>query len=37
MPHAGFFTEESLKNMADIIVANVESYVAGRPMNVVNP
>ena len=35
-PHLGFFTEESLKNMADIIVQNVESYVAGTPQNVVN-
>ncbi len=35
-PHSGFFTVESLKNMADSIVANVESYAAGKPQNIVN-
>ena len=35
-PHTGFFTKESLKNMADIIVENIESYAAGNPKNVVN-
>jgi glyoxylate reductase len=35
-PHSGFFTAESLKNMGDIIVSNIESYIAGTPQNVVN-
>lgn len=35
-PHSGFLTDESLKNAADIIVKNVEAFVAGAPINVVN-
>lgn len=34
-PHVGWFTEESLHNMADIIVDNVESYVNGDKKNLV--
>jgi glycerate dehydrogenase len=36
-PHMAFLTDESLKNMADIIVENVASYIAGNPKNIVNP
>jgi len=35
-PHVAWFTGESLQNMADIIVANIESYAAGNPQNVIN-
>lgn len=35
-PHSAFFTNESVKNMADIIVENVESYINGKPNNVIN-
>lgn len=35
-PHLGFFTDEALTNLADIIVANVEAYASGKPQNVVN-
>lgn len=35
-PHSGFFTDESLQNMTEIIVANLESYINGSPQNVVN-
>jgi glycerate dehydrogenase len=35
-PHMAFMTRESLQNMGDIIVSNIESYVAGRPQNLVN-
>lgn len=29
-PHEGFFTEESLTNMADIITKNIETYIAAN-------
>lgn len=35
-PHSAFFTDESLKNMADIIVDNIESYEKGQLKNVIN-
>ena len=35
-PHAAFFTEEALEHLADILVANVKSYVAGSPESIVN-
>jgi lactate dehydrogenase-like 2-hydroxyacid dehydrogenase len=34
-PHSGFFTQESLNNMAEGIVDNVESFVKGTPKNIV--
>jgi glycerate dehydrogenase len=34
-PHVGWFTEESLDNMADIVTGNIESFVSGNPVNVV--
>lgn len=34
-PHEGFFTKESLTNLADIIINNVESFVQGQPINLV--
>ncbi len=34
-PHSAFFTKESLDNCADIIVANVKSFVEGKAINVV--
>lgn len=36
-PDLGFFTHESLENAADIIVKNVQAFVAGQPINIVNP
>jgi len=36
-PHSAFFTNESLNNCADIIVANVKSYIEGKAINIVNP
>lgn len=35
-PHMAFLADESTKNMADTIVANVESFVNGKPINIVN-
>lgn len=35
-PHSAFFTQESLENMADIIVSNVESFINGNPQNIVH-
>ncbi len=35
-PHSGFFTEESLKNIADIITESVEKFANGKPINLVN-
>ncbi|HEY0908206.1 MAG TPA: NAD(P)-dependent oxidoreductase [Candidatus Paceibacterota bacterium] len=36
-PHMAFLTDESLKNMADIIVSNIRSFASGKAINVVNP
>lgn len=35
-PHEAFFTKESLENLSDLIVKNVESFVKGSPINLVN-
>jgi len=35
-PHLAFFTAESLQNMANIIVANIEGFAEGQQPNVVN-
>jgi D-3-phosphoglycerate dehydrogenase len=35
-PHSAFFTNESLENCANIIVANVKSFIEGNPVNIVN-
>ena len=35
-PHVGWFTEESLANLADIIVENVEAFASGKPINVIS-
>lgn len=35
-PHSAFFTNESLENCADIIVANVKSFIEGKAINIVN-
>jgi lactate dehydrogenase-like 2-hydroxyacid dehydrogenase len=35
-PHNAFFTDASLRNGAEIITTNIESWVAGRPINIVN-
>lgn len=32
-PHVGFYSEESVRQLADSIVANVESYAMGHPVN----
>lgn len=34
-PHIGYNTKESIENMADIIVQNIEAYAAGKPINVI--
>lgn len=35
-PHEAFFTKESLENLANLIIENVESFVKGSPINLVN-
>ena len=35
-PHVGWFTQESLENLANIIVENIEAYANGDPINVVS-
>lgn len=35
-PHSAFFTQESLNNLADILVENIESFIKGDPINIVN-
>lgn len=35
-PHSAFFTQESLENLADTLVTNVESFINGAPQNIVN-
>lgn len=35
-PHSAFFTEQSLVNVADIIVHNVEAFVKNEPINIVD-
>lgn len=35
-PHLGFFTEESLNNIADILTETVEYFVKRKPKNIVN-
>lgn len=35
-PHSAFFTKESLENCANIIVENIKSFVAGRPLNIIS-
>jgi len=35
-PHSAFFTQESLRNCADIIVDNVKAFIDGKAINIVN-
>ncbi len=35
-PHSAWFTNESIKKLADIVVDNVESFIAGNPKNLIN-
>lgn len=35
-PHVAWFTKEALGRMADVLTGNVEAFVAGRPVNIVN-
>lgn len=35
-PHEGFFTKESLENMADIITNNIKAFVQDSPINLAN-
>lgn len=35
-PHIGFYTQEAIRNLADITVANVVKFAAGSPENIVN-
>jgi phosphoglycerate dehydrogenase-like enzyme len=34
-PHQGYNTAESLERMLDVVVANIENYLAGTPANIV--
>jgi phosphoglycerate dehydrogenase-like enzyme len=34
-PHQGYNTPESLERMLDVVVANIENYLAGTPANIV--
>jgi phosphoglycerate dehydrogenase-like enzyme len=36
-PHEGYLTDGSVENMAEMVVVNVEAFVKGKPINVVNP
>jgi phosphoglycerate dehydrogenase-like enzyme len=35
-PHTAFYTDQAIKNLADVIVENVRAYISGNPQNVVN-
>src|SRR5580692_2297756 len=35
-PHQGYNTPESLERMLDVVVANIEHYLAGTPANIVS-
>lgn len=35
-PHIGYDSVESMKNMADIIVQNIEAYANGNPINIIS-
>jgi len=35
-PHSAWFTKEALEKLADIIVLNIESYINGSPINIIN-
>lgn len=34
-PHIGYDTEESIENMANIIVGNIEAYISGNPIHTI--
>ncbi|KND49255.1 MAG: D-3-phosphoglycerate dehydrogenase [Parcubacteria bacterium C7867-008] len=34
-PHSAFFTQESADRLADSVIANVEAYIQGKPINVI--
>jgi len=36
-PHQAYNTPESLERMLDVVVANIESFLAGIPANLVGP
>lgn len=36
-PHEGYLTDGSTKSMSEMVVANVEAYLSGTPINIVNP
>lgn len=35
-PHSAFFTPDSLKNCANMVIQNVKAFVDGKPTNIVN-
>jgi glycerate dehydrogenase len=35
-PMSSWFTKEAIKNLADTLVSNVESFASGNPINIVN-
>lgn len=34
-PHGAWYTRESFQNLAEMVVSNVESYVKGKPVNLI--
>ncbi|OGK12432.1 hypothetical protein A3C98_00470 [Candidatus Roizmanbacteria bacterium RIFCSPHIGHO2_02_FULL_37_15] len=34
-PHSAWYTKESFENIADTVVANIEAYIKGKPINVI--
>ncbi len=35
-PHLAFFTDDSLRDLADTVVNNIETFIKGSPINLVN-
>lgn len=35
-PHSAWYTEESFENIANTVIANIEAYMKGKPLNVVS-
>jgi glycerate dehydrogenase len=36
-PHSAYYTHESMSRRADAIAATVQAFIAGKPVNIVNP
>lgn len=35
-PHSGFYTDKSVENMATMVVENIEAFIKGQPIHIVN-